>query len=195
LVEKKIGTVAVVAHSGKTLQGGLGALREELASAGITDPLWFEVPKSKMAPKRVQAALEGGVELIFVWGGDGMVQRCVGSRRFRMPRSPSSPPVREPLRVEHQDARTFRPPVGSACTVPPQVRRRPHQRQHFTVMAGAGLGALMIRDADGQLKDRLGAWRTSLPADAGLPRRRAYASTATSGSTAVAAYSSATSGR
>ena len=39
-------TVAVVAHSGKTLEGGLGALRDELASAGVADPLWFEVPKS-----------------------------------------------------------------------------------------------------------------------------------------------------
>ena len=42
-------TVAVVAHSGKTLQGGLGALRDALASAGVVDPLWFEVPKSRMA--------------------------------------------------------------------------------------------------------------------------------------------------
>ena len=72
-----MGTVAVVAHSGKTLEGGLGALRDELASAGVVDPLWFEVPKSKMAPKRVREALDAGAELVFVWGGDGMVQRCV----------------------------------------------------------------------------------------------------------------------
>src|SRR2546425_857242 len=70
-------TVAVVAHSGKTLEGGLGALRDELVSAGVVDPLWFEVPKSKIAPKRVRKALDAGAELIFVWGGDGMVQRCI----------------------------------------------------------------------------------------------------------------------
>ena len=72
-----MGTVAVVAHSGKTLGGGLGELRDELTAAGVTDPLWFEVPKSKMAPKRVREAVDAGADLIFVWGGDGMVQRCV----------------------------------------------------------------------------------------------------------------------
>src|SRR5258707_12081260 len=72
-----MGTIAVVAHSGKTLGGGLNELRDELAVAGVVDPLWFEVPKSKMAPKRVRAALQSGAEIVFVWGGDGMVQRCV----------------------------------------------------------------------------------------------------------------------
>jgi len=72
-----VGTIAVVAHSGKSLGGGLNELRDELALAGVPHPLWFEVPKSKMAPKRVREALGKGAEIIFVWGGDGMVQRCV----------------------------------------------------------------------------------------------------------------------
>ena len=70
-------TVAVIAHSGKTLEGGLPELREKLDLAGVTDPLWSEVPKSKMAPKRVRTAIESGADLVFVWGGDGMVQRCI----------------------------------------------------------------------------------------------------------------------
>ena len=44
--------VAVVAHSGKTFGGGLTELRRALAREGIDDPLWFEVPKSRKAPKR-----------------------------------------------------------------------------------------------------------------------------------------------
>ena len=32
--------------------------------------------KSKQAPKQARAALEAGADLVFVWGGDGMVQRC-----------------------------------------------------------------------------------------------------------------------
>ena len=55
----------------------MGELKHELAAAGVVDPIWFEVPKSKMAPKRVREALDAGAELIFVWGGDGMVQRCI----------------------------------------------------------------------------------------------------------------------
>ena len=75
--DPRSGRVAVVAHSGKSLGGGLPELRDELAAAGVADPLWFEVPKSKMAPKQVRKALEAGADLVFVWGGDGMVQRCV----------------------------------------------------------------------------------------------------------------------
>ena len=70
-------SVAVVAHAGKTLGGGLSELRRVLADAGVDDPLWFEVPKSKYAPKCVQRALDDGADLLFVWGGDGMVQRCI----------------------------------------------------------------------------------------------------------------------
>ena len=44
---------------------------------GVDDPLWFEVPKSRKAPKRVRAALDAGADLVIVWGGDGMVQRCI----------------------------------------------------------------------------------------------------------------------
>jgi diacylglycerol kinase (ATP) len=69
--------VAVVAHSGKSLDGGLTELRAVLAAAGVDDPVWFEVPKSKKAPKRVRKALKQGADLVFVWGGDGMVQRCI----------------------------------------------------------------------------------------------------------------------
>jgi hypothetical protein len=39
--------VAVVAHAGKTVGGGLVELRRVLEREGIADPLWFEVPKSR----------------------------------------------------------------------------------------------------------------------------------------------------
>jgi diacylglycerol kinase (ATP) len=153
-----VDTVAVVAHSGKTLEGGLGELKEELAAAGVADPLWFEVPKSKMAPKRVSEALAAGAELIFVWGGDGMVQRCIDA-------------------VVGSEATIAIVPAGTAnlfasnLGIPKDIRgavalgvNGPRRKldvgringEHFAVMAGAGLDALMIRDADGALKNRLG---------------------------------------
>ena len=67
--------VAVIAHSGKQLGGGLDELRRLLHEHGV-EPRWYEVPKSKKAPKRVRRALDDGAELLIVWGGDGMVQRC-----------------------------------------------------------------------------------------------------------------------
>src|SRR4029079_35177 len=69
--------VAVIAHSGKTLGGGLTELRRVLQQAGHPRPIWREVPKSRKAPKAVRRAVKKGARLIFVWGGDGMVQRCV----------------------------------------------------------------------------------------------------------------------
>ena len=42
--------IAVVAHSRKSLGGGLPELREILAREGVTDPLWYEVKKSRRAP-------------------------------------------------------------------------------------------------------------------------------------------------
>ena len=74
-------TVAVVAHARKSLGGGLPELREVLAREGFGEPLWYEVTKSRKAPKRARRALAEGAELILVWGGDGMVQRCVDASK------------------------------------------------------------------------------------------------------------------
>lgn len=57
------------------VRGGLDELRSRLVGAGVGKLLWYEVPKSRKAPKRVRAALDSGAELVLVWGGDGMVQR------------------------------------------------------------------------------------------------------------------------
>jgi hypothetical protein len=42
--------VAVVAHARKSLGGGLPELRRVLGRGGVTDPLWYEVTKSRHAP-------------------------------------------------------------------------------------------------------------------------------------------------
>ena len=69
-------SVAVIAHKKKTFGGGLDELRSRLADAGVTDLIWREVPKSKRAPGAIREALDAGADLVFVWGGDGTVQRC-----------------------------------------------------------------------------------------------------------------------
>ena len=69
----------MIAHAGKSIEGGLPQLRRSLASPGSSDPLWAEVPKSREAPKQVKRLLEEGAEHFFIWGGDGMAQRCIDS--------------------------------------------------------------------------------------------------------------------
>jgi diacylglycerol kinase (ATP) len=151
--------VAVVAHSGKTLGGGLPELRRELAAQGVDDPLWYEVPKSRKAPAQVRRALKEGAELVFAWGGDGMVQRCVDV----LAGSDVSLAI-----VPAGTANLFATNLGIPKDIEAAVavglrgeRRRldvgRFNGERFGVMAGAGFDASMIRDAgDGGLKERLG---------------------------------------
>ena len=150
--------IAVIAHAGKTMGGGLDELRATLAHTGAEDVYWSEVPKSRYAPERVERALEEGSELVFVWGGDGMVQRSIDA-------------------LAGKDAKLAILPAGTAnlfassLGIPDDIAEAVEVGLHgdervldvgkvngerFAVMAGAGLDAHMIRDADGGLKDRFG---------------------------------------
>jgi YegS/Rv2252/BmrU family lipid kinase len=150
--------IAVIAHAGKTFGGGLPELRRELARQGVEDPLWIEVPKSRYAPKQVKRARDEGAEILFVWGGDGTMQRCI-----------------DPL--AGSDTALAILPAGTAnllatnLGIPQDIREavaiglRGERRkldvgcfdgEHFAVMAGVGFDASMIQQADGTLKDRFG---------------------------------------
>jgi YegS/Rv2252/BmrU family lipid kinase len=150
--------VAVIAHAGKTFGGGLPELRRELARQGVEDPIWIEVPKSRYVPKQVKRAVDKGAELVFAWGGDGTVQRCVDA-------------------LAGSDTALAILPAGTAnllatnLGIPQDIlkavaiglvgerRRLDVGRlggEHFAVMAGVGFDASMIQQADGSLKDRFG---------------------------------------
>jgi diacylglycerol kinase (ATP) len=151
--------VAVIAHAGKTLGGGLTELRRVLEGAGVDDPFWCEVPKSRKAPAEVRRALKEGAELIIAWGGDGMVQRCIdvlagtGVNLAIIPAGTANlfaTNLGIPKDIEQAVAIGLH---GARRTL--DVGRFNGER--FAVMAGAGFDAAMIRDADeGGLKERLG---------------------------------------
>jgi diacylglycerol kinase (ATP) len=151
--------VAVVAHAGKSLGGGLPKLRRVLEAEGIADPFWVEVPKSKKAPAQVQRALDDGAELVFAWGGDGMVQRCVGV----LAGSGASLAI-IPAGTANLFASNLGIPEDIEEAVAIGLRGDRHEfdvgrfnGERFAVMAGAGFDAAMIRDSgDGGLKERIG---------------------------------------
>jgi diacylglycerol kinase (ATP) len=152
-------TVAVVAHARKSFGGGLPALRQALADEGVTDPLWYEVRKSKHAPDCARRALDQGADLTFVWGGDGTVQRCVDALAGTGAVVAILPAGTANLLASNLDIPAG--DVAAAVRVGLHGRRRPLDTgsvngEHFAVMAGAGLDARMIADADRALKDRLG---------------------------------------
>lgn len=151
-------SVGVVAHAAKQLGGGLAELRKTLAAYGISDPPWQEVPKSKYVPERVLKLVDEGVDLLFVWGGDGTVQRAIDALAGR--------PVTIAI-LPAGTANLLATNLGLPEDLEECVRIGLHgarrsldagkvNGEHFGVMAGAGLDALMIRDADAGLKDKVG---------------------------------------
>jgi diacylglycerol kinase (ATP) len=150
--------VAVVANPAKTLGGGLLELRRVLEHAGVADPLWCEVPKSRKAPAALKQALAEGAELVFAWGGDGLVQRCIDVLA-----GSDVPLAVLPAGTSNLLATNLELPLDIADAVAVGLsgeRRRidvgRFNGERFAVMAGSGIDAAMIRDADGGLKDRLG---------------------------------------
>jgi YegS/Rv2252/BmrU family lipid kinase len=150
--------VAVIAHAGKSFGGGLPELRRELKRQGIDDPLWIEVSKSRFAPKQVKRALGKGCDLLFVWGGDGTVQRSVDAAAG----SDAALAVL-PAGTANLFATNLGIPqdIAEAVSIGLRGERRKldvgrFNGERFAVMAGAGFDASMIREADGKLKDRLG---------------------------------------
>jgi diacylglycerol kinase (ATP) len=150
--------VAVVAHAKKPLGGGLPELRKHLAAAGFPKPLWYEAPKSKKARKRAKEAIKDGADLVFAWGGDGTVQRCVDALA-----GTDAALAILPAGTSNLLATSLGIPkdLKEAVTIGIEGRRRVLDTgtvngEHFAVMAGAGLDALLVGEADSGLKDRVG---------------------------------------
>jgi len=129
-----------------------------LTRAGITDPMWSEVPKSRFAPERVQRAIDEGAELVFVWGGDGMVQRSID----RLAGSGVTLAI-IPAGTANLFASSLEIPSDIEKAVDIGLNGRDRtldvgkiNGERFAVMAGAGLDAHMIHEADAGLKDRFG---------------------------------------
>ena len=150
-------TIAVIAH-GRKRTADLPELRRALARRGIRDPLWVEVPKSKRAPKQLRKLVRRGADHIFVWGGDGMAQRCIDTLAGTEATLALVPAGTSNLLASNLGIPTA---VDAAVDVGLHGRRRSIDvaslnGERFAVMAGAGFDAMMIDGADGRMKRRLG---------------------------------------
>ena len=151
-------SVAVVAHAGKSLGGGLAELRRVLADAGVSDPMWFEVAKSKYAPKCVRARSTTAPTSCSC-GAATAWSSAASTRSATRP----VPLAILPAGTGNLLARNLGIPIDlqAAVDVALHGARRTIDvgrvnGERFAVMAGTGLDALMIRDADRALKDRFG---------------------------------------
>ncbi|GAA2543390.1 diacylglycerol kinase family protein [Winogradskya consettensis] len=152
--------VAVIAHQRKTLGGGLDELRRLITDQGVEDLFWYEVPKSKYAPKQVRKAIKKEPDLLIVWGGDGMVQRSLDAIAGAKAKIPVGI---IPAGTANLLATNLHVPADLPGAVDNAFHGERHKLdlgvlngEHFAVMAGIGFDGAMIHDADGKLKDRMG---------------------------------------
>ena len=153
-------SIAVLAHAAKTFDGGLPHLRRTLAEYGFADPPWVEVMKAKKIPAEARRLRDAGADLVFVWGGDGTVQRALDAL--------AGSGVQVAI-LPAGTANLFASNLGIPKGLEDAVRVGLHgarrtidlgkaNGEHFGVMAGAGLDAFMIRDSESSgLKDRIGS--------------------------------------
>jgi diacylglycerol kinase (ATP) len=151
-------SIGVVAHEDKILGGGLNELRRLLADRGFSDPIWYQVSKSRKAPHFARKAIDQGPDLLFIWGGDGAVQRCLDT----VAGTDVSDAVL-PAGTANLLATNLKVPIDPDEAVEVGLhgaRRRLDlgvmNGKRFAVMAGAGSDAIMMHGADGMLKKRFG---------------------------------------
>ena len=106
--------------------------------------------------------VEDGVDLLFVWGGDGTVQRCVDAV-LRFGAGDTTAIAVIPAGTANLLANGLGIPMdvrGAVALALEGARRRLDvgriNGEHFSVMAGTGFDAMLIGAADRGLKDRLG---------------------------------------
>jgi YegS/Rv2252/BmrU family lipid kinase len=154
--------IGVIVHEDKVLDGGLEALRSVLADLGHADPAWYEVPKSKKAPKKIRKLVrDDGVDRVLVWGGDGMVRRCI---QTLIDDDLDASIGILPAGTGNLLAHNLNIPIDLQGAAEVAVNGEPRAIDvgkmndlYFAVMAGTGFDALMIRDADEEaLKERFG---------------------------------------
>ena len=152
---------AVIAHSNKSVGGGLPALREELRRRGAGDFSWHEVPKSKFVPDALAKALLDDPDIIVLWGGDGTVQKALDT--VSRSAKPHTPIAVVPAGTSNLFASNLGIPaeIEGALDIAFGGARKAldvgsFNGERFGVMAGVGFDALMIDDASGALKNRLG---------------------------------------
>jgi diacylglycerol kinase (ATP) len=154
--------LGVVAHEKKQLGGGLEELRSALAELGHADPPWAQVSKSKKAPNAVRRLIEDeDVNRLLVWGGDGTVRRCIHTV---LDEKYDVDVAVLPSGTANLLARNLDIPIDLRDAVDVAVNGEPRPMdvgrmngEHFTVMAGTGFDALLMKEADDSgLKDRYG---------------------------------------
>lgn len=151
---------AVVANPAKA-RGAVRShreLRAALASAGWPEPLWLETTREDPGGGQTRQAVQAGAAVILASGGDGTVTACASE----LVGTETALAV-VPAGTGNLLAANLKLPARPADAVTAAlsgIRRRLDvgvlEGRYFTVMAGMGFDAQMLRDTPETLKARLG---------------------------------------
>jgi undecaprenyl-diphosphatase len=169
---------AVVANPAKVKEGGPQhrQIHAALASAGWPKPLWLETTWEDPGGGQTRQALQTGAEVIFACGGDGTVAACASALAGTSAALAVVPSGTGNLLATNLGLPAR--PADAVAAATARGRRRLDVGvagdRCFTVMAGMGFDAQMLRDTPETLKARIG-WRAYVIAAArhlcGTPMR------------------------
>jgi undecaprenyl-diphosphatase len=151
---------AVVANPVKVKDGGPGQrqIQAALARAGWPAPLWLQTTVEDPGGGQTRQAVQAGAEVIFACGGDGTVTACASELA-----GTDVALAVVPAGTGNLLAANLKLPAHPAAAVAAATaggRRRLDvgvvEGRCFTVMAGMGFDAQMLRDTPESLKARLG---------------------------------------
>jgi undecaprenyl-diphosphatase len=151
---------AVVANPVKVKDGGPGQrqIRAALARAGWPAPLWLETTWEDPGGGQTRQAIQVGAEVIFACGGDGTVTACASELAGTDVALAVVPAGTGNLLAANLKLPAH--PAAAVAAATARGRRRLDvgvvEGRCFTVMAGMGFDAQMLRDTPETLKARLG---------------------------------------
>ena len=151
---------AVVANPVKVKDGGPDQrqIRAALAQAGWPAPQWLETTWEDPGGGQTRQAVQAGAEVIFACGGDGTVTACASELAGTDVALAVVPAGTGNLLAAN--LRLPAHPAGAVAAATSGGRRRLDvgvvEGRCFTVMAGMGFDAQMLRDTPESLKARLG---------------------------------------
>jgi diacylglycerol kinase family enzyme/membrane-associated phospholipid phosphatase len=151
---------AVVANPAKVKAGGPQhrQIHAALASAGWPKPIWLETTWEDPGSGQTRQAIQAGAEVIFACGGDGTVAACASELAGTSTALAVVPSGTGNLLAANLGLPAH--PADAVAAATARGRRRLDVGvagdRCFTVMAGMGFDAQMLRDTPETLKARLG---------------------------------------
>jgi diacylglycerol kinase (ATP) len=155
---RRVAVVFNPATGGRDAADRAARTRELLGAAGV-EVLWLETSAEDPGRGQVRQALDQGVDLVLVSGGDGTVMACVsGLAGTRVPMAVLPGGSGNLLATNFDIPSDLEGAVD--CALHGERRRLDVGAigdDRFVIMAGMGFDAAMLADADPKLKARIGA--------------------------------------